>query len=111
MKKQGVHFHTRLSQSQSFYNPLILSRLVEFTGIEPFGTNIENSQVYDPLHVPSNWKIDALKDRMQQDAEIRAHAAVQPYITSRDSAETKTAVSHKPNPYLSGRPEKRSRRR
>ena len=51
LKREGIHFNQRLTQSKAFNNPNFYEKLVEYLDLDDSGTND-----------PNTWKIEAKED-------------------------------------------------
>ncbi|KAJ3219279.1 hypothetical protein HDU67_001898 [Dinochytrium kinnereticum] len=72
MRQQGRLFNEQLARTHSFANPSIMSKLIEYIGLEEYGSNFEKSQ-FDPAGFPADSYYDeivkAQKKRVQQEFE------------------------------------------
>lgn len=71
--ERGIQFNERLQANQSFRNPHIYDKLVEFLGLDEFGTNFTKSW-YDPLAFPSSIKGSRLTEAQKAAAKAKAVA-------------------------------------
>ena len=47
LKEQGMHFNEKLVSTQSFRNPSIMSKLIDFMGLTEYGSNYPK-HIFDP---------------------------------------------------------------
>ena len=67
LKKQGVHFNTRLQDSSSLRNPSLLSKLMAFAGIS--AEDAYRSSLPEELAVPVRWPEDCYGQELVRQSE------------------------------------------
>ncbi|KAI8853344.1 HCNGP-like protein-domain-containing protein [Chytridium lagenaria] len=69
LRRQGTVFNNNLAKTHSFANPAIMSKLIEYLGLEEYGSNYDKSQ-FDPGGFPVEQYYDEIvkiqKRREQQ---------------------------------------------
>lgn len=73
MLERGIQFNERLQANQSFRNPHIYDRLVEFLDLDEFGTNFPKTW-YDPSAFPSYIRGSRLTEAQKAAAKAKAAA-------------------------------------
>ncbi|KAJ9076435.1 SAP30-binding protein [Entomophthora muscae] len=71
--ERGIQFNQRLRANQSFRNPHIYDKLVEFLDLDEFGTNFPKSW-YDPSAFPSAIRGSRLTEAQKAAAKAKAAA-------------------------------------
>ncbi|TPX44546.1 hypothetical protein SeMB42_g04289 [Synchytrium endobioticum] len=76
LKAQGMHFNTRLTRTHAFRNPSIMSKMIEFQGLDEYGSNFPKD-VFDPHGFPPETYVDELEKAQKLRAERGAQVALQ----------------------------------
>ncbi|KAI7905102.1 HCNGP-like protein-domain-containing protein [Cokeromyces recurvatus] len=71
LKASGHHLNKHLQHNKSFRNPRIYAKLVEFTGVDEFGSNFDKTQ-FDPHGFPKEMYIDGILETQRRLAEEKA---------------------------------------
>jgi hypothetical protein len=64
LMNQGLYFNDRLENTPAFRNPSIISKLIDFLGVDEFGTNLD-PKVFDPKGFPPEAYYDRLSKKFQ----------------------------------------------
>ena len=59
LKHDNVNFNERLLQNREFHNPNIAEKMLEFIGVNEFGSNLP-LELYDPNYFPLNSDYEAI---------------------------------------------------
>jgi hypothetical protein len=59
MQEDQLYFNDRLLGSQAFRNPHLYAKLVEFFGLDEFGSNLPKD-IYDPHGFPATGYAEAI---------------------------------------------------
>ncbi|KND01481.1 uncharacterized protein SPPG_03282 [Spizellomyces punctatus DAOM BR117] len=59
LKGSGMHFNARLEQTHAFRNPSIMSKLIEYLGLDETGSNYPK-EIYDPHGFPEEAFFDRI---------------------------------------------------
>ncbi|TPX37503.1 hypothetical protein SmJEL517_g00724 [Synchytrium microbalum] len=75
LKLNGMHFNTRLTKTHAFRNPSIMSKMIEFQGLDEYGSNFPKD-MFDPHGFPPEAFVDELEKAQRTRAERAAAAAI-----------------------------------